>query len=116
MVPVLELSEGIAGTIMRLGVGDLKSITPERLLSLALQTARKLVPGCVAEGLLSTMTLLTGAASKLNLMRKEASITSAAKAGLRLETTNRSAVKTRENVCISKGERRFFIGQGFAGG
>src|SRR5438045_9797621 len=107
MVPVLELSEGIAGTLMRLGLGALKSITPERLLSLALQTARKFVPGCVAEGLLSTMTLLTGAASKLNRKRNEESITSAANRGVTLEVTSTKALRTGERVCISRRETRF---------
>src|SRR5215813_13059627 len=102
MVPVLELSAGIAGTVIRLGFGAVKSITPLRPSSSALQVAAKLVPGWVADGLLSTMTLLTGAASKLNRIRSDASITSAPKAGSRLKTLETKPMRNK-GVLFMKG-------------
>src|SRR5436190_9982843 len=98
---------------MRLKLSAAKSITPLRPPSLPLQIAPKLVPGWVAEGLLSTMTLPTGAASKLNRIRSEESITSAAKAAVEIRS---NALKPLKRLLIigfgtaTEREGRVFIG------
>src|SRR5207253_3754426 len=102
IVPLLELRAGIAGTVMRFRMGALKSITPLRPFSLAVQIAPMFVPGWVPEGLLSTMTLLAGAESKLKRRRSEASITSAARTGLELETINTNEPRTRASLFIRR--------------
>src|SRR5258708_25961245 len=100
----------MAGTVMRLAIGALKSITPLRAPSLALQVAPKLAPGWVVDGLVSTMTLLTGAESKLNRRRSESSITSCALKGYWLETTSAKAVRTRGRDLVSGSGKSIFMG------
>src|SRR6185369_9736819 len=97
---------------MRLGIGALKSITPFRPPSLALQVAPKLVPGWAAAGLLSTMTLPAGAESKLNRIRNPL-VTSCAKTSLNLASTSKAKARRKETF-LFKGElgQSAFIGRG----